>query len=185
MSKSTKAEIVDSFIRFLNQKPIRRITVKNIVGDCNINRNTFYYYFDDVYAVLDEVLEVKHQKECEKSHNYEELYAIFWRGVRFAQNNKKAVRNMYQYMGRDQFDNYFYSGMDTAVTSFVRQQAKGIVVSEENIHLVSRFCRYVILGLMVEWMKSGMDDDLEFFLNSMINLAKEKVRFLLLERGKS
>ena len=33
---------MDSFIKLLNAKPLDKITVKDIVEDCGINRNTFY-----------------------------------------------------------------------------------------------------------------------------------------------
>ena len=30
-----------------------KITVKDIVEECGINRNTFYYYFADIYDLID------------------------------------------------------------------------------------------------------------------------------------
>ena len=45
MLQLTKKAIVNSFIKLLNEKPLDKITVKNIAEDCGINRNTFYYHF--------------------------------------------------------------------------------------------------------------------------------------------
>lgn len=33
------------FLHILKNKPLDRITVKDICEQCEINRNTFYYYF--------------------------------------------------------------------------------------------------------------------------------------------
>ena len=48
MVQLTKKAIVNSFIKLLNKKPLDKITVKDIVEDCGINRNTFYYHFADI-----------------------------------------------------------------------------------------------------------------------------------------
>ena len=40
----------------LKRKNIDRVTVTDICEECGINRNTFYYYFSDIYDVLDSVL---------------------------------------------------------------------------------------------------------------------------------
>ena len=45
MPNFTKIAIQQSFLRLLSQRPITKITVKDIVEDCGINRNSFYYHF--------------------------------------------------------------------------------------------------------------------------------------------
>ena len=41
MTTLTKDAIKQSFMKLLNQKPLSKITVKEIVEDCGINRNSF------------------------------------------------------------------------------------------------------------------------------------------------
>ena len=55
MQKDTKKLIFDTFIEQLEKKPFDKITVKDIVESCGINRNTFYYYYSDIYDLLEEV----------------------------------------------------------------------------------------------------------------------------------
>ena len=51
-----KKAIMDCFLNMLKRKNIDRVTVTDICEECGINRNTFYYYFSDIYDVLDSVL---------------------------------------------------------------------------------------------------------------------------------
>ena len=44
LANFTQKAIRASFIKLLNQKPLSQITIKDIVDDCGVNRNTFYYY---------------------------------------------------------------------------------------------------------------------------------------------
>ena len=55
MASFTKKAIVASFLKLCAKKQPDKITVRDIVDDCEINRNTFYYYFQDIYALIDEV----------------------------------------------------------------------------------------------------------------------------------
>ena len=45
----TKNAIMSSLVKLLNEKPLDKITVKDIVLDCGINRNTLYYHYHDSY----------------------------------------------------------------------------------------------------------------------------------------
>ena len=55
MSSFTKKAIVESFLKLLKEKPVEKITIKDIVEDCGINRNTFYYHFDDIPSLMEEI----------------------------------------------------------------------------------------------------------------------------------
>ena len=56
MSTLTKDAIKKSFMKLLNSKAVNKITVKEIVEDCGINRNSFYYHFDDIPSLIEEIL---------------------------------------------------------------------------------------------------------------------------------
>ena len=56
MPNFTKQAIKASFIKLLNERPLNQITVKDIVEDCGINRNSFYFHFADLPALLEEVI---------------------------------------------------------------------------------------------------------------------------------
>ncbi len=53
--KYTKMVIKDSFVKFLKQKPISKISVKEICDDADINRATFYAHYLDQYDLLQRI----------------------------------------------------------------------------------------------------------------------------------
>lgn len=67
MPKFTKTAIMQSFVKLLDSTPFDRITVKDIVDDCGVNRNTFYYNFEDIYALVDELLSEEVARVLENS----------------------------------------------------------------------------------------------------------------------
>ena len=55
MANFTRKAIKEAFLKLLNQRPLSQITVKDIVEDCGINRNSFYYHFEDLPALVEEL----------------------------------------------------------------------------------------------------------------------------------
>ena len=56
MPSSTRKIIMDSLMKLLDERPLSHISVKDIVEECGINRNTFYYHYQDIPALLEGLL---------------------------------------------------------------------------------------------------------------------------------
>ena len=71
MAQFTKKAILDSFVELISERPFDKITVKDIVTRCGVSRNTFYYYFEDVNALVDELFQVETQNILGSNADYE------------------------------------------------------------------------------------------------------------------
>ena len=50
-----KAAIAESFNSLVRQRGIDKVTVKAVIEDCGISRQTFYYHFQDIMDVVERV----------------------------------------------------------------------------------------------------------------------------------
>ena len=57
MASFTKKAIRDSFVKLLNEKSLSQITIRDIVDDCGVNRNTFYYYSQDLPQLVESIVD--------------------------------------------------------------------------------------------------------------------------------
>ena len=57
MAHATKQLLANALKKKLNQKTLDKITVTELAEDCGVNRQTFYYNFQDIYDLLDWTLE--------------------------------------------------------------------------------------------------------------------------------
>ena len=48
----TKLLMAQALKKLIKDRPFSKITVQDIVDECNINRNTFYYHFENNYDLL-------------------------------------------------------------------------------------------------------------------------------------
>lgn len=56
-SDQTKAHLAKVLKVQMQHKPLDRITIAELSAAAHVNRNTFYYHFDDIYALLKWTLE--------------------------------------------------------------------------------------------------------------------------------
>lgn len=90
MSKYTKTRIMDAFIYLLNEKSMDHLTVKDVIETAEVNRNTFYYHFEDIYDLLHQVILKKLDDFSNSIEKYDTFYEEYVRSARFLMENKKA-----------------------------------------------------------------------------------------------
>lgn len=52
ITQQTRKNIVTAFCKLYEEKPIEKISVKDVIALAGYNRSTFYEYFTDIYALL-------------------------------------------------------------------------------------------------------------------------------------
>lgn len=101
MPNFTKNAIKQAFIKLLEEKPYNEITIKDIVGECGINRNSFYYHFQDLPALLEEIIRESVDGIIKKYPSFSSLEECILVAVEFAESNKRAILHIYRSVDRD------------------------------------------------------------------------------------
>ncbi len=60
--QKTKNSILDAFIELRSEKPLEKITVKELADRARISKQTFYLHYKDIYDLSEQLLE--HSKEA-------------------------------------------------------------------------------------------------------------------------
>ncbi len=159
MPSYTKKAIMDSFIRILSEKPLDKISVKDIIEDCELNRSTFYYYYEDIYSLLEDLFKTEVDKITKKHQVYTSWQSGFIESADFVLKNKKAVYHIYNSIGRDHLEDFLYKVTSDLMINFVRKEAEGMPVSEKDIEFIASFFEYALVGFVLKWIQNGMKDD--------------------------
>lgn len=156
MAKFTKQAIMYGFMEILQEKLLDKITVKDICEYCDINRNTFYYYYDDIYDVLSYIFQYERESVLKKMKKSDSFLEEYKRSAAIILNNKRAVINIYQSKRGDILESY----LDEVIKDFVRRavirKAEGYNLSEEDIKYITCFYSYSIVGNTMRWIAKGM-----------------------------
>ena len=62
MPQFTKQAITASFLRLSAEKPSDKTTDKDIMENCDVSRNSFYYHYQDIFNLIDEVVQTETEK---------------------------------------------------------------------------------------------------------------------------
>ena len=161
MASFTRKAIIDSYARQLLTKPVDKITVKDIVEDCGISRNTFYYHFKDIYEVLEEILHMQEQKVI-RAIESGEIEAEDWkRGMEQVVENRDVFYRLYRSARAEQVRRYFSDSAALIFNHVVEVKARGIDADEGDKELISRFYRHAFEGCLNDWLESGMKSPLD------------------------
>ena len=159
MAKFTKQAICASFINLLNSRPLDQITVKDIVEDCGVNRKTFYYYYQDIYALVDDLFanELERiQKELPADASWQEAQKALAGAML---KNKASLLHVYRSPDYAKLEQTAYDiGMKT-LPPFIKQQAGGADVDESDVLLIAELCASAMAGFLARWLRDGMKSD--------------------------
>ena len=108
-SLQTKKLLAGALKTCMETKPLSKVTVNELIGVCGLNRNTFYYHFNDIYALLEWMLRqetVEVLSHFELLTDYEEaiLYVLD-----YIEKNKHILSCAYDAVGQAGLKRFFFN----------------------------------------------------------------------------
>ena len=189
MAKQTQKFIMSTFMQLLESESLDKITVRDIVEECEINRNTFYYHYSDIYDLLDDVFRVETEKfmseDVDENTTFGEEYE---RAACFVLKYKKAIIHIYDSKKRDVLQNYLETLAFSFISRFVKKEADGYGLPDEDIDYITGFYTHAIVGNTLGWIKRKLPSGQEKFIartaGSFNATVKDMIRQCLEERQK-
>lgn len=160
MALYTKKLIVGTFEEMLNEQPFDKITVAALVRRAGVSPNTFYYHYQDIYALLDTWFQEKvadflteDALQDWKSSTKTMLYRC--------RKHPKIIYHLFDCLSRDRMERYIFSMTDDVFIRLVRQMAEGQARSETDLRSIAAFCRYAYIGFVLQFFWNRMEDDID------------------------
>lgn len=158
MSKSTKELIFQSFLEVLSTKPFDKITVRDIVENCNMNRNTFYYYYADIYELLEEMFKLEFSEIKINNNNTIRLRLAFSKLLETSYSNKKIIKNICASKSYDYLESFMFKSTKSIITEYIQAVAEPYEINESYVDFISSFYHYGITETLSEWYRTGMQE---------------------------
>ncbi len=183
MTQFTQKAIMESFTKLLNERPLDKITVKDIVEDCDVNRKTFYYHYRDIYALLDAVLDAELERIRQNTNETATWQQRYLELAGYAFKNKKAVYHIFNSSRRDQLTEYLYSAAAKAFEAYILKEDEALRCDERDVKLLAELYTSAAVGMTTEWIRRGMKEDpteyvgrIGRLLNGTLKLALANMR---------
>lgn len=139
----TKNAIVDAFWQLLEEKPYSKITVKDIVDRCQINRNTFYYHYHDIPELLEYAVKADTDQIIQPGSKFGSLMECIVPLVSHIISRQKALLHIYRSMQRE----IFISELDRISLYTVTQYVNTVTseLSPAKAALIKKFTAVVCI----------------------------------------
>lgn len=183
---NTKKMMAEALKRAMQSKPFSKITVSEIIQDCQINRKTFYYHFHDIYDLLKWVLEeeamqvVRHFNLLE---NYEDAIRFVMDYVR---RNDYIISCTHDSIGREEMKQFFYKDFIDIVTSVISEAEiqTGLALNPEFKSYCAKFYTEALAGMLLDWAKNNAKQDQERTIQYLTQLVSAAVESMLINMNR-
>lgn len=155
MAVQTRQAIVEYTLKLMETKSIQKITIHDIVSGCGITRNTFYYYFHDIFDVIDSLVREK-LAEVEQSAAGDFEKSMF-QLMEFVSQHKKVWVNLLKSLGQENLSQYIIRGLHRVLLEYIKAQAGDKEISERDVLIISVFFEEALFGILVRWVKGELD----------------------------
>ena len=159
MANFTKQAIKAAFLELLDEKPLNKISVRDIVERCGINRNSFYYHFQDIYELAEWVCIEDGKQALKDKKTYDTWQEGMIQVFEAVLENKPFIANIYRSVDKAKIENYLYKLSYQLIADVVDEKCAGDNLSEADKQFIADFYKYGFVGIMLDWVDKGMKDD--------------------------
>ena len=178
-SLTTKRAIAYTFKNLLKEKPFNKITVNDIAHECDINRQTFYYHFQDIrdlieWICIDEVDNLLEKKdECEK---WEDKFLLIFK---IMEQEKIFINNIYNSVSvevlRSNLDRLVYP----IIYNEIIEKSKEKNLREEDKKFITDFYKYAFVSVVLDWIDKGMNEDPKIIVQKVSKLITGTIEHVI------
>ena len=157
--EQTRGAIIKAFGQLLEEKPMNKITVKDIVERCGVNRNTFYYHFRDIPALFEQMMEDRVEQLVQNHYQPSQPIECIRPMLQYGVAHRNAVLHVYRAIPREAFLSYINRMAQHFVEKYMTAATSDRSIPAENIAVTTHFFKCSIVGLLLDWLDAGMDYD--------------------------
>ncbi|GAB6110031.1 TetR/AcrR family transcriptional regulator C-terminal domain-containing protein [Fusibacter bizertensis] len=169
MKPNSKAIIVQSFKQLIQKKSIDKITVKELCEKCDINRQTFYNHFSDLFDIFKHLFKAELFAEIKENRTFETWCGGFLVTLQYLSRNSKMILHIYESSYRLEANSYFISLSNQLLENVIDECMKNqqVVLEIQDRQFIVNFYRHVMNGLMMDWVNNGMKEEPEMLLKKL------------------
>lgn len=172
-SEVTKQALADAFAALAEKTPVDKITVGRLTAACGLNRQTFYYHFQDMFDLVEWMLGKQAVQAVGSQDWRQALEEIFG----FIKGHRAFCINLSRSQMRPQLHKFLYQLLYSGIAEKTAALADEKQIRPEESRFVTAFYTTAIIGVLQWWLehqKEGALDALVPMLELVMDGALEQ-----------
>lgn len=151
-SLRTKQALCDALKECMRHKPFSKITISELIKECNINRKTFYYHFEDIYGLLKWMLEQETFEVVKKFDLLVDYKDVFNFVVDYVSDNSYFLNCIYDSVGRDELKRFLYQDFIGIIEKIISDYAHdlNVDISDDFKEFLCNFYTEAVAGMLID-----------------------------------
>ena len=170
----TKKAIQEAFEKLLNEKTLGKINVKDITDECGINRNTFYYHYQDIPALMEEMCQFQVEQIVAEHPQLNSIEECLDAAMRKVYEKRKIVIHVYNSNNRSIYVNSLWRMCEATVTTYFDTAFSEYPLSEKDRMILIRYHKCECFGLILDWINNGIKEE---YIDDIKRICKLKSGF--------
>jgi len=172
MKQKTEILLGKAFMELMKRYPFQKITIQKIASQCGVNRQTFYYHFDNIYDLMASAFEYELVQEC---HMYDEdsWEEVMKRFLRWMKENRLIIKNIITNIE----SRYLRQAIYPLITRSMENQYRPNEIIRQETELddefLHRFLTFGITQYIIEWAESDFKEKINEMVYQMMTLLKK------------
>ena len=179
MAQSKREAIKKAFVELLEEYPISHITVKDIVGRCGVNRNSFYYHFRDIPSLVEELVMEDADAIIRSYPAVSSIEECLDAAAAFALAHRQTMLHIYQSVERAAFERHLWLVCEHAVNTYIDGAFAGKRILPEDRETIVDYYQCLCFGEAIRWMEGGMREDVRASFRRLCELRRGMAEELL------
>ncbi len=176
-SEITKKMLCASLKKLMAKKPLHKISVREITEGCGLNRQTFYYHFEDIFGLVKWMC----QEEAIKLLAEHDGILIWQDGLlqlfKYLEENKAVCLCILNSIGHRHLKNLLYHDIHDIIRRAVFSFGKDIPdKSEEYGEFLTHFYTISLAGIIESWLSGDMKQTPEELIGLIDITLKDQIR---------
>ncbi len=175
--KEVKVLLAESFKELVLEKPIEKITIKEITDRAGVIRVTFYNHFQDKYELLEWICQeevVTPVRTLMWNDMVHEALTFMFTNIL---KNKEFYSHASRLEGQNSFESIVRSCFAQVITDFLNEHAKKgqSRYSWLTAQWIGDFYAQALTYVLITWIKSGMHESPENMVEMYIYVTKHSL----------
>ncbi len=159
MSATTKRAMASALKNLMEKKTLDKITVKEIVDSCGLNRQTFYYHFQDTYDLLkwlymDDTAAIR-ERIYDPSFEMAKYNLI----IEYILANKNFVINTCHSFSQNYLIGTLMGWIEPIILEIARYNLGNNPRLADDINFIALIYSHALVGLIFDWINEDLNID--------------------------
>lgn len=171
-SKITEKALASSLKQLMKTVPLSKISIQNIMDNCGLNRQTFYYHFKDKFDLVNWIYSTEVTQCIANCKHYENWTDGMHRTLHYFMDNNYFYINALNTPGQNAFDGYFFEFSWQLIKGVVNDLSLGMNIPNVDKKFIADFYTYAFVGIIVQWIKTRMQDSPEIMVDKIEKMVE-------------